>query len=480
MKRLLPSLFLTLSLTHAQDLPPDATLATLVAEFDEIRAEVMTPVTELQNLYAGNLEKLKAEVTQAGKLDQVLAVKTELDGFRSGDTPPATDAFPELQRYQSIYRTALQGRLEQVQETLARLTEAHRARLAALQIRLTQQEKLAEAIAVKDAIDALSKAATVASVPAVASAQPIQTPGAEPLGDLLFKQGRLHLKKGSTPGTPDLDISAAEGITDFVDVQGTGQGWAALRRDGTVVGKYQKKPPYSVPGIAKLLPDGGGPQHAITVAGVIVRLDTQQIVFDPGTGPKAIDGKLRGGYHHLVLLEDGTIKAWGELYDGRPDNPKNKFPAIPDAMQKGISQIGAGRYGVWVLTRTGDLLGWGTSERLDEKTPRGLFPVTKLWTSDWTSFVQVKGDTVFRVNRPSGNAVEIRELPFSPTVVRCASAGVLGLDGKKWQVMDAAPAFATTGLERDLEKLDATMLPLLWLSTDDKKNHAILFWLADD
>ncbi|MCB1228434.1 MAG: hypothetical protein KDK99_21685, partial [Verrucomicrobiales bacterium] len=91
-------------------------------------------------------EELKAEATQNGQLNRVLAIKSEADAFRSGETPTIGDDFPKLKNLQSIYRQALPARLQQANTALAPLTASYAAKLKEMMADLTKQEKLTDAL----------------------------------------------------------------------------------------------------------------------------------------------------------------------------------------------------------------------------------------------------------------------------------------------------------------------------------------------
>ncbi|MCB1228433.1 MAG: hypothetical protein KDK99_21680, partial [Verrucomicrobiales bacterium] len=439
-----------------------------------------------QTMYAGKLEELKAEATQAGQLNRVLAIKSEADAFRSGETPAIGDDFPKLKNLQSIYRQALPTRLQQASAALAPLTASYETKLKEMQVELTKQEKLTDALQVKAVLDALTaNRAEVAAAVTPQAALQLTAPGSGLGSELTFRQGRLHHVAGTTEGTPKLDISAAEGITDFIDVAINGPCWAALRADGSVVGWNLKKGRFDASGITNLILRSGGPDndlHAINNSGSVVSLLTGEISHDAGNGPKVTDAAIQIIGQNLVLLEDGTVKAWGSFY-GQPSDPNKKFPTPPAEALKNIVAIGAARYCAWTVNREGQFFGWGENEWMASDIPREMRQATNVWGMPMTDgLVETQGKTLHKFRR-NGTRIEYQaDLGSSPSMVRCCEYGALGLSKGKWQPVRIPDKVAEAGLEDALSALGPESLPLLWLTTDKgegfTKARGNLLWLS--
>ena len=152
-------------------LPGNATLRSLQFEYDVYRAELLKPLKELQKKYDTNLQRLLEKHTKAGELQAVLAVKNEIEGYKEGKSTPADKAkFPELHRLQSIYKETAVKHQAEFDEKVPPVTTAHKARLQALQRRLTQQSKIEDALEVAEALKGLESSES--KTPIVATQKP--------------------------------------------------------------------------------------------------------------------------------------------------------------------------------------------------------------------------------------------------------------------------------------------------------------------
>ncbi len=158
---------------HSQDeLPETATLGSLWLEYEALSAQTLKPAQELDELYAGNLEKLRTEATESGNLQHVLAVKAELEGFREGASPEAPQDFPALRRLQGIYRAERSKRLAAAGEARRPLREEYHRKLGALQVRLTRQGKIEEAVEVSKAVAKIEEHRATNAAPEAVAAPP--------------------------------------------------------------------------------------------------------------------------------------------------------------------------------------------------------------------------------------------------------------------------------------------------------------------
>ena len=133
-----------------------ATLDSLKLRFDVDRAELLKPLRDLDAKYEEQLNQLMDQVTETGNLKQALAVKAELENYKTGSIPANGDEFPGLKRLQEVYSAAKIQRMQTMNEGLAPLYTSHRQRLVALQKRLTQEKKLDEAVQVQTELKKLS------------------------------------------------------------------------------------------------------------------------------------------------------------------------------------------------------------------------------------------------------------------------------------------------------------------------------------
>jgi len=137
-----------------QELPRHS-LEELKALFESRNSELMAPVATLDERYAAQLNRLMDEVTRAGKLEDALMVKGEMEGFRSGTEVADKDLFPALGRLREIYTTTHKERLEGVRKDQLKLMTAYKGQLEELQTQLTQEKKLEDAVAVRSTIKKL-------------------------------------------------------------------------------------------------------------------------------------------------------------------------------------------------------------------------------------------------------------------------------------------------------------------------------------
>lgn len=477
-----PLLHFTLSLilfsvTQAQDTA--ATLRELAEVYEESKAELMKPVTELQTMYATKLEELKAEATKAGQLERVLAIKSEADAFRTSETPAAGDDFPKLKDLQTIYRQALPTRLAQAQAALAPLNASYQAQLLELQTELTKQEKLTEALQVKAVLDGLAddKAAMAeAKTPEAALNLVPEISGLGTPTDFAFKEGRLHAmgRMASLTG-PEVDLSPAAGITDFIDVTGNQKMWVALRKNGTAIGWHTMTGPFSKGGIRKLVncPRGNvGPVWGISVEGQLTNLISGEVKALPGP---VLDASIEAN-HSMALLEDGTVHVWGALYDG-PTAGRQPMPQPPPAALKNISQIAATRYAAFVVTKDGDLMGWRHEGHVYKSFPSELKHVTQIWGYAFHVAAEVKGKTIYRFIAEKGSGPE--EVTHSGGMIRTGNGGGLLLEGKTWKVSTGWPQKQAHGEVDAVEKMDGSVLPFLYQdSQNEKLTVSYLLWLT--
>jgi len=150
MQRLLPIL---LSAQLAYGAPLLAEVAAKVPTFNELklgfdidRAELATPLKELDKLYLGQLEKLGEESQARGALEELIAVRAE-QGRIEGRAPEAkgTD-FPDFVKMRGIYEKSKTERTTLMHQRLLPVIERHKGQLEALRTEQTQQNLLEDAI----------------------------------------------------------------------------------------------------------------------------------------------------------------------------------------------------------------------------------------------------------------------------------------------------------------------------------------------
>jgi hypothetical protein len=472
-------LILCLITHHARSQDTAAILQELAEAYAESKQVLMKPVTELQDLYAGKLEELRKQATAAGQLEEVLAIKSELDSFRSIDTPAAPDSLPKLQQLQRIFRDALPARLQQANTALAPLTASYQTQLQTLQAQLTQQDKLTEALQVKAVLDALNEQITAESAtPNTASVAAMQL--SPPSAGSKFTQGKLHAI-GRLKGLsgPEIDLSAADGITDFIDIMAHSTAWAALRKNGDVIAYAIDGGAVTRQGIVKLVPTrfGTGKNqsiYAINSEGQLVELFSQTVIPTPSPVVSAQVQEVHG----IALLADHSVHTWGELYQSITSD-RQPMPAPPADALKNAAMVAASRYAAFVVSRTGDLHGWTHSGTL-YKIPRELKNITRIWAGAFHVLVEVKGRDLYKFNPEKLNADGCQAVGKTFADIRVADHATLVLHQGKWQPHTESSRFDEAFGERAaLDQLQDTSLPFLFQEREqDKLARSALYWLA--
>lgn len=154
-----------LAAIHAQDVQDKVVpeLAPLQADYDsKSQAQVIQPyekaIADLNAKYLATLENSRASAQKAGKLDDALAYKAEIDSVVASKSVPSTDDADTqegLKKLRSAYRTAA-GKLSQEKgRKLQPLKDAYSKALDPLVIRLTKEGRLEDAQIVKARQDRL-------------------------------------------------------------------------------------------------------------------------------------------------------------------------------------------------------------------------------------------------------------------------------------------------------------------------------------
>jgi hypothetical protein len=475
MSRLLILLSLSLAITFSA---PAQDLATLVQIYEESKTELMKPVTDFQDLYAENLEKLKTQATAAGKLDEVLAINNELAGFRNGDTPVVDDSLAQLKNLQTIYRQNLSTRLQQATQAAAPLTANYQAKLTELQAALTRQEKLTEALQVKAVLDTLAE--NEKALAESLSQNPVQAAlnlTAGSVASSKFTQGKLHaIGRFKDLSGPEIDLSAADGITDFIDVMAHGTAWAALRKNGDVIASSVTDGAITRHGFTKLVPCrfDAPVLYAINAEGQLVELFSQTVIATPG---KVVAAQVQGT-HGIALLADHSVHTWGPLYQGIAAG-RQPMPTPPADVLKNAAMVAASRYAAFVVSRTGDLYGWGHSGTVF-KIPRELKNITRIWAGCWHVIVEVKGREFYKFNPDKFHSDGCQAVGKSFADIRVGGQATLVFHQGKWQRhAEMAKLEEAFGEQAALNKMQDNSLPYLYQDRDqDKLSKSALYWLA--
>ena len=88
----------------------------------------------------------------------------------------------------------------------------------------------------------------------------------------------------------------------------------------------------------------------------------------PVPGVRNVVGLAAGGYFSVAVLADGTVMEWGSTYG----NPKPRPVPAPVAGARGIKSVVAGGGHVAALTQTGEVVTWGADAHYETgRGPRG-------------------------------------------------------------------------------------------------------------
>lgn len=230
-------------------------------------------------------------------------------------------------------------------------------------------------------------------------------------------QGRLKVFGNFRNGKP-MDLSAAEGITDFIEVHCTPAFFVALRATGEVVSNSPIIPAVQPMRIKKIFPGFVSKYDTknflgLTEHGDLISLSTKNHLAGlPKMDSPVVDVIVKSE-GLLILLEDGTLRWWGSMYEAQ--GGKNLAP--PVEARTGIkaiaasSTLGPGAGWIAVLTEQGKVVSW-TSEgerELPDQYGSGVVMISNVG-ADLIALNQ--GGLVLGIgNRDSGNQrgkVELR------------------------------------------------------------------------
>ncbi len=150
---------LSLERVQGEDSPDEPkTLDQVQFDWEVQLEEIKKPVTDLQNSYQAQLEKLREAAQAVGNLKAVLAVDQELTSFRTSGTTEVDDSEQrELARLQGIYERAMKERLPAVNGQLKQAYTAYRNDLSGLITAYTQRNELNRAKQAQAALEGLKE-----------------------------------------------------------------------------------------------------------------------------------------------------------------------------------------------------------------------------------------------------------------------------------------------------------------------------------
>lgn len=370
--RLFPLACVALALWTGRLFAQEVSLATLKERFAEQRSLLEKPIADLNQLYEVQLTALREKVKSAGDLEKILIVDKEIKGFHSGETA-GEDTFPEIERLRTIYGAELKKRRGEIATALPPFLSRYLEQLDALSKELTRQDRLEEALAVREETKSIQQLLTEASA-GLAGAP------TAPAAVMDRASGRLTaLGFGKMP-TPLGDSGSR--IRDAVSIKywersTFSAGWVTLRANGSVATDENDR--VSKPGDNIIAVD-------CSAAGILMvrdngTLDTSLCQFQPPAERVAeftgiVDVTLGhaespGQESAVALKSDGSLLWWGpatENVQGPPSDARNA-----------IASVVSGRGVFTAIKKNGELVSWkftagsDGSVKLPEEAARGRF-----------------------------------------------------------------------------------------------------------
>lgn len=355
---LLPFVILISSfgLLHAAP-PPELTV--LSQQYEKTLAEKSTApfdasLATLNTKFTAALDGAIATAQQAGRLDDILAIQDDKKRLAEKlPIPDDDDKTPDaLKKLRTIYREQLKKLEDARTAAIATVLPAYTARLQELEVTLTKAGRFDEAKEVKDYRGSLNAgAAQVAPVPLLPS-RSVTPAQATSKGGVIRGLGQFMF--GNLP----VDLTNAEGISDFVEVKVSHMGWVARRANGGVHFQIQSNGD-KTRGIANLkkavrvCATEGKPFYAIYEDGSVEMLGTP---FDKTANPfpsattNVADVDTASGLH-LVLNREGECSFHGMRQQDMVTGLELKAPGV----LPGVAAVSCSRYQAWFLMKDGSV-----------------------------------------------------------------------------------------------------------------------------
>ncbi len=218
-----PIISASLSLNAPADEPER--LKVMRAQFEELREDVFSAQEKFDERYLGELKKLEEKAKDDGKLELLLEIRKEADGFRQRKGRPSEPSIlPELARMQVIYAEQTARIDADIKSKLASLVAGYQKQLADLSIDLTKAGQIDSALAVREEMKRLDTQSDPTYSPVKGRIVRIDLPGTQHLclAEIqVFQDGKNMALEGTAnqssthrdSGSPPAD-RAIDGNTD--------------------------------------------------------------------------------------------------------------------------------------------------------------------------------------------------------------------------------------------------------------------------
>ena len=486
MNRLLPgAVVLLLFFANAVSAAP-LELDTLRQQYEKVVAERVTAVYEagksdLDTGFAAALDKAIAQSKAAGDLPAVLILQGDRKLLTEGQAlPDDDDTTPEsLKKLRAIYREQLAKLSGESDANTAKLDGPFLEQLKNLEVKLTQADRVEDAAKVMEfrmALKTNPPAAVAGKMESIAPAIGAAGKGGD--SGFTFTQGKLFAV-GKMQGDKIIDLTAAEGISDFVDVTGGVSSWAGLRQDGTAVGWHAKSGAFSMPGIRQLV---SAQQHfsghlfGITITGNLVNLVTGEIIIATGN---VKDAAIQQN-HSIALLDDGTVKLWGLLHEG-PVADIQPFPKVAEEDLRDGVAIGATRYRAYMVNVRGKITAWGSGGQTISEFPEELRKVTRITGTGFGVFFETRERDLHLMTVFSDSKVE--PIAGTPGLIRSGDESVISYSRPRWNLVYSPDRIRQelNGELAALDNLNGEDLPFFYQKAmGGKLTASYLLWLSAD
>jgi hypothetical protein len=348
--RILPLLFVLSSSLLAAP-PPELTV--LRQQYDKAYAERVTTVHEasigsLDAKFTLALDNAVATAKAGGDLPTVLAIQSDKKLLATKQPLPADDdKTPEpLKKLRAIYREQLAKLEEQRTALVTALLTPYAARLKELEATLTKADRIdeaAEVLAYREGLKA--DAPIVLAAPSPSEPAPVKGGTLKGLGQFMF---------GNLP----VDLSNAEGVSDFVEVKVSHMGWIARRANGEVRFQIQSygdktKGVTNTKKAVRVSATEAKPFFAIYEDGTAEMLGTR---FNKDANPfpaevsNVADVEVGNGIY-FILHPDGNCSVQGKSQQEFITSLKLKEPGIIP----GVAALTCSRYQAFFLMKDGSV-----------------------------------------------------------------------------------------------------------------------------